>query len=434
MKYYIETYGCAANRADELIMKERMRRNGWLEASIEEADVLIINTCGVKKPTEDKVLSRLSKLSSTGKPIIVAGCLPKINLDRLLLYRWSVALDPSRVHKIVEASNLALSGAMHTLLEGEPIQDKPSLISEPLDGPIGVIEIQEGCNFNCSFCATKFSRGDTISFPPNSILKALEEIVRKGAWEVWFTGQDVAAYNFNGIDLPNLLRMATRLNGDFMIRVGMMTPVYAEKIKCGLADVIGHKVFRFLHIPVQSGSDKMLRIMARGHKVDLFYNLIDSFRRRVDRLTIATDIIVGHPGEDEEDFELTLKLLEKVKPDVINLSKYWDRPRTKASRMKKVPSHIISRRSRCIYGIALHIMRERNEEWIGWEGPAVVTERGTKGGTWIARNDSYKPIVIRSDENLLGRRVEVSIEGAEPTHLVGRLLSKVEVPQYAVKV
>lgn len=424
MRYYLETYGCAANRADELVIREVMRKNGWIEADIDEADVLIVNTCGVKKTTEDRMFSRISKLSSTGKPIIVAGCLPKINPNGLLRYRWNVALNPSSVHKVIEACRLALKGVTYFLLEDGPIPDKPSFISKPLNGPIGVIEVQEGCNFACSFCATRFARGKVVSFPPNSILNALRDVVRRGAWEVWFTGQDVAAYNFNGIDLPGLLRMASELDDDFMIRVGMMTPVYAERIKEGLAGVMGHKVFRFLHLPVQSGSDKVLKIMARGHKVDLFYSLVDFFRERVDGLTLATDIIVGHPGEDEEDFELTVKLLERTKPDVVNLSKYGDRPGTPASKMRKVPSHIIAKRCRYLYGIILRIMKERNERWMGWEGYAVVTQRGTKKGTWMARNESYKPVVVRSDENLLGRRIEVTIEDARSTHLVGRLLSK----------
>jgi len=170
-----------------------------------------------------------------------------------------------------------------------------------------------------------------------------------------------------------------------------MTPVYAKRVKDGLAEVLGHKIFRFVHLPVQSGSDNVLKIMARGHKVDLFYELVDFFRRKVDGLTLATDIIVGHPGEEEEDFELTVKLLEKVKPDIVNLSKYGDRPGTPASRMKKVPSHIIAKRSRYLYAMIIDLMKRNNEKWIGWEGSAVVTQRGTKKGTWMARNLSYKP-------------------------------------------
>ncbi len=433
MKYYIETYGCAANRADELVIKEALRREGWVEVAIDDADVLILNTCGVKKPTEDRMVSRISKLSSRGKPLVLAGCLPKINPKRLLRYEWNVAIGPSRPDRIVEACKLAVEGTRHLLIDGDRPSDKPALISRPLDGPIGVIEIQEGCNFSCSFCATRFARGRVVSFPPGSIIRALKDIVARGGWEIWFTGQDVATYSYEGVDLPRLLKMASTLEGEFMIRVGMMTPVYAEKVKKGLADVMGRKVFRFLHLPVQSGSDKVLRIMARGHKVDLFYRLVDFFRERVKGLTLATDIIVGHPGEDEDDFELTVRLLERVKPDVVNLSKYGDRPGTPASRMKKVPSHIISRRSRYIYDMAMKTMKERNEEWVGWEGWATVTQKGTKKGTWMARNESYKPIVIHSDEYMLGRKVEVSIVGAEATHLLGRVLEvKIEARNYSL--
>jgi len=434
VRYYIETYGCAANRADELVLKEVLRREGWLEVGIDEADVIVLNTCGVKKPTEDRMFSRLSKLSSYGKPIVVAGCLPRINPNRLFLYEWSVALDPSNVHKIAEGCRLAIQGARHLLLERSSLSDKPAFISMPLSGPIGVIEIQEGCNLACSFCATRFARGRVVSFPPGSIIRALKEIVKKGAWEVWFTGQDVAAYGYDGIDLPKLLDMVASLEEEFMIRVGMMTPIYAKRVKNGLAEVLGRKVFRFVHLPVQSGSDKMLKVMARGHKVDLFYELVDFFRSKVENLTLATDIIVGHPGEEEEDFELTVRMLEKTKPDVVNLSKYGDRPGTPASKMKKLPSHIVAKRSRYLYGLILELMKERNEKWIGWEGSAVVTQRGTKKGTWMARNFSYKPIVIKSDGDVLGARIDVLIEGARTTHLVGRLLAnpkkeiKIEVP------
>lgn len=427
MKYYIETYGCAANQADTIIMKGILESRGYLEGSIDDSEVIIINTCGVKKPTEDKILWRVSKLKELNKPIVVAGCLPRINLNRLLRHEWNVALDSNGVHLIERAVKLALSGKKHVALFSKRPAPKPSLINRPITPTIGAIEIQEGCSFECSFCATRFSRGKLYSYPAHDIIKALDGLVKQGVWEVWFTGQDVGAYRYGDVELPRLLELASKVKGDFMIRVGMITPVYATRIKEGLSSVYKKgKVFRFLHLPIQSGSDKMLSCMRRGHGISLFYRLVEFFRKGIDGLTLATDIIVGHPGEEEEDFEQTVKLIENVKPDVVNLSKFGTRPGTLAAKMKKVPTDVVAKRSRYIYDIILRSMRERNERWIGWEGGAVVTQIGNKNGTWIARNYAYKPIVIRSDSFLLGRKVFLSIEDVAPTHLYGKLLRRVE--------
>ncbi len=428
MRYYIETYGCAANRADEVIMKEVLNKRGWVEDTIDRCDVIIINTCGVKKPTEDKILWRIRELSSLNKPVVIAGCLPRINLKRLRELRWNVAIDSNSVHRIDEACMYALNNSYHKIIFSERPPSKPSLTLKPLTEAIGVIEIQEGCTFECSFCATRFSRGRAISYPIHDIIKALESQVRNGAWEIWFTGQDVAVYDYGGIRLPDLLFLASEVEGDFMIRVGMMTPVYAARIEKKLIEAYKKisKAFKFVHLPVQSGSDKVLSLMRRGHKVDLFYRLVDSFRREIKWVTLATDIIVGHPGEEEEDFEETVKLIEKVKPEVVNLSKFGFRPGTHASRMKQIPTDIIAKRSRYLYGLILKIMEERNERWINWEGEAVVTQRGTKKGTWIARNFAYRPIVVKSEENILKRKLLVRIDGIAPTHLFGEVVRVLE--------
>lgn len=427
MKYYIETYGCAANQADTIIMKEILGKRGYLEGSIDDSEVIIINTCGVKKPTEDKILWRVSKLKELKKPIVVTGCLPRINLNRLLRYEWNVALDSNGVHLIEKAVKLALSGKKGLTLFSERPAPKPLLINRPITPTIGAIEVQEGCSFECSFCATRFSRGKAYSYPAHDIIKALDRLVKQGAWEIWFTGQDVGAYRYGEVRLPRLLELASKVEGDFMIRVGMITPVYAAGIKEGLSQAYRKgKVFRFLHLPVQSGSDKVLSYMKRGHRISLFYRLVEFFREKVDGLTLATDIIVGHPGEEEEDFEQTVKLIERVRPDVVNLSKFGARPGTLAAKMKKIPTDVVARRSRYIYGIILRGMKERNERWIGWEGEAVVTQKGNKNGTWVARNYAYKPIVIRTDSFLLGKRVLLSVEDAASTHLYGKLLRTIE--------
>jgi MiaB/RimO family radical SAM methylthiotransferase len=301
---------------------------------------------------------------------------------------------------------------------------KPSYISSKLSTTVGVVEIQEGCAYRCTFCGTKSSRGDLYSYPADDIIRAVSRLVKAGAREVWFTGQDVAAYGDG--DLPGLLRMLGTVDGEFRVRVGMMTPVFAKRIIEGLLSLFpSRSVYQFFHIPVQSGSDLVLGAMKRGYTAKMYAELIDRIRGRLNDSTLSTDIIVGFPTEDAEAFEDTLKLLESTRPAVINLSKYWKRPGTKAAKMKDLDSGVVSSRSRTLYQMALSIMKEENERWLGWEGEAVIIERGTIKGTWVARNYAYKPIVVKQDEMVngtpLGRRITVRIEGAGQTHLKAKV-------------
>lgn len=423
----METYGCAANQAESEIMGGLLDQAGFHDVgNPREADLIIVNTCGVKRPTEDKIIERLRRLSRLDKPLVIAGCLPKINWDRLIReVEFAVAITPHSVHRIVEAAEIAMEGgSSRRLLDSREPPDKPALQTKRLHERIGTIIIEDGCNFRCSFCATRFARGYTYSYPPASILGAARGLLSSGAVEVRLTGQDVAAYRYGSMNLPGLVRtLVNEVPGDYRIRVGMMTPMFADRIRDGLVGMLEErKVYKFTHIPVQSGSDHLLALMRRGHGVELFETLISFLRGKIDRLTLATDVIVGHPGEGEDDFELTLKLLRRVEPDVVNLSKYGNRPNTPASKMVQVPTDIISKRSRMMYEAALMMMEHRNSSWVGWEGCVRIIKRGRKLGTLIARNDWYKPIVVKGEEDLLGKTLNVIVEGYTPVRLDGRIL------------
>jgi len=421
-RFFLETYGCSANQSDGAIMKGLLEADGWLEAHDEaEADLLIVNTCGVKKPTEDRAINRIRALNDLGRPVLISGCLPRIDPAALEGLDYSVMIDVDGVHRISDAARRAIGGARGLRLAYERPASKPSYTSSKLSPTVGVVEIQEGCAYSCTFCGTKGSRGNLFSYPADDIIRAVSGLVRAGASEIWFTGQDVAAYGGDG-GLPGLLRGLGTVDGEFMVRVGMMTPAFAGRIVEGLLGIFpsGH-VYQFFHIPVQSGNDRVLSSMKRGYTAGMYAGLVDRIRGRLGSCTLATDIIVGFPTEDDEAFEDTLRLLERTRPAVINLSKYWRRPGTEAARMKGLDSGVVSSRSRTLYRMALSIMKGENERWLGWEGEAVIIERGTVKGTWVARNYAYKPIVVRPDEGAggtpLGRRVTVRIEGAGQTHL-----------------
>ena len=423
MKIYSEVYGCAANVADHEIALGILKRRGHeIVSDPREADKLIIFTCVVKKPTSDRMLWRIAKLAEYGKPLIVAGCMVPGEPDKIRrIAPRAVLLHPRSVTKIVEAVELGKSSVRE--LPEEVKLGYPRLRRNRF---VAIIPISEGCAWRlCSFCIVARTRGSFKSYPINLIEKEVEESLRDGVREVWLTSQDTASYGIESgrSRLPELLKRVSKLDRYFLIRVGMMNPLYAYSIRKDLAEAYGSpKVFKFLHLPVQSGSDKVLRDMRRGYPVSTFKKIVHEMRSRVENLTLSTDIIVGYPTEDENDFEETVKLVEEIKPDMINISRFFPRPGTPAEKLKPHPPSVVKKRSKLLSEVAREIAFRSSEKWIGWRGMAFVDEIGEKGEA-IARNLSYRPIVLRNGaRDLLGKFVEVEVVDARPYCLIGELI------------
>ena len=246
-----------------------------------------------------------------------------------------------------------------------------------------------------------------------------------GAKEFWVTSQDTACYGKDlGSNLAELLEALDGLAGDFKVRVGMMTPNMVTDMQNRLVEAFrSEKVFKFLHLPVQSGDDETLKRMRRFYTATEFKHIVDAFRVEFPDLTLATDIIVGFPGETAEAFENTLKLLEEVKPDVTNVSKFFARPKTKAAEIKEdlVELGEIKRRSTVAAQLAKQVSFERNQRWVGWVGEVLVDEKGKVEGSWVGRNFAYKPVAIKSTDNLLGKTLRVKVAEAFATYLKGAI-------------
>ena len=183
------------------------------------------------------------------------------------------------------------------------------------------------------------------------------------------------------------------------------------------------KVFKFLHLPVQSGDDEVLKLMNRHYTVDDFKEIVHSFREEIPRLTLSTDIICGFPGESREDFVQTKNLIREIQPDIVNVSKFFSRPRTAAEKLNPLPPQEVKRRSREMAVLAKKIFLEKNKAWINWEGTALFDERG-KGESWIGRNFAYKPIVVKASESLLGKFVHVRVINAFSTYLEAEVIDE----------
>lgn len=424
-RVYAEVYGCTANMADGEIALGLLRRAGWeLVERPEEADVILLVTCAVKKPTSDRMLHRIRKLRGYGKRLIVAGCMAPgeyVNVRRAA--PDSILLHPRSIGWVVEAAEL---GTDFMDADGVEKLGYPRLLRNPV---IGIVPVSEGCRWRrCGFCIVPRTRGEFVSYSTERIVEEVERLLGEGVREIWLTSQDMGGY---GLDkgknmLPELIKRVAEIPGLFWIRIGMMNPIYLKPILPNLAETYLHpKIYRFLHLPVQSGSDKILRAMNRGYTVSLFREIVDYMRERVPGLTLATDVIVGYPGEEEGDFEDTVKLIEEVKPDAVNVSKFFPRPGTPAEKLPRLDTRVIKRRSKLVSEIARKIAYERNLNWVGWRGLALVDELGERGEA-IARNQSYKPIVLRGcGREVLGKLVEVEVVEARPYCLMGRLVREV---------
>jgi len=421
VRIYYEVYGCAASVADSEIAMGILKERGHVIASRpEEADALIIFTCVVKKQTSDRMLHRIALLRGYGKPLVVAGCIVPGEPERVkMIAPEAIMLHPRAVTRVAEAVELGRS-----IVEEDPGEVKlchPRVRRNPL---VAIIPASEGCSWRlCTFCIVSRTRGSFRSYPVELIECEVRRALREGVKEIWLTSQDMGSYGLESgrSRLPELMLRISGIEGFFFVRVGMMNPLYVYPVRSELAEAYrAAKIFKFLHLPVQSGSDKILRDMRRGYSVEAFKRIVEEVRSRVGELTLSTDIIVGFPTEDEEDFEATIKLIEDVRPDMINISRYFPRPGTPAERLKPLDPQLVKRRSRVLSEVAREIALRNGERWIGWTGPAIVDEIGERGEL-IARNIAYRPIVVDGgSRDLFGRLVEVEVEAARPYCLIAR--------------
>ncbi|MCB2172082.1 tRNA (N(6)-L-threonylcarbamoyladenosine(37)-C(2))-methylthiotransferase [archaeon] len=416
---HVKSYGCSANKADAEIARGALTENGHtLVDTPEEADINIILTCVVKTPTEQKVSKELRQLEASGKPLIVAGCMPKSMTQQVKKLVPSASLvGPDDLENITEAVNQTLSGEQVIYIDGEATDRTclPRVRENPL---IHIAPISTGCLGNCSYCIVKFARGHLYSFPAEKIVQDTAIAISEGCREVWVTAEDTATYNDNGVLLPELLDRITALEGDFRVRVGMTTPNSFSKIMDDMIESMkSPKLYKFIHIPIQAGNDQILQAMRRRYTVQEFKDVVNRLREAIPEIGISTDIICGFPGETPEQFQDSLDLIKWLRPDVLNINRFWERPGTDAAKMPgRLHGRETKERSRMMTKLWKEIAVDVGKRWIGWEGDILVTEHG-KRGTKVGRNYVYKAIAVKTDAPL-GSFVNVRVKKSGVGYLV----------------
>ncbi|MBI2079529.1 tRNA (N(6)-L-threonylcarbamoyladenosine(37)-C(2))-methylthiotransferase, partial [Candidatus Micrarchaeota archaeon] len=383
----------------------------------ETADVIILNTCTVKGATENKIMNQIRKINKNEKPLVVAGCL---------------TVNEQRIRKMAPGASIVGTGALKSIADATESAlnfesiifnefDRKDELSRVFTAPILRVPISDGCISTCYFCQTKLARPGLRSYTPKTVVRWIQEGISKGAKEVQMTSMDSGAYGLDlRTNLIELMKYVGEINEDFLVRLGMINPQHVKRMQKQLIETLKNKrYYKFLHIPVQSGSEKVCREMNRGHSVKDFIKMVSEFRKEIPEICIATDIIVGYPTENEEDFEDTIELIKKCEIDIVNVSKFSPRPGTKAKEMKQIRTQEVKRRSTALAKLVRMISGRINKKLIGNRYEVLITE---KQRDFTGRNINYKQVVLKDEKLKLGKIVNVEIVDANYGCLFGRLI------------
>ena len=397
--------GCAANFGDG----EKIARSFASEYRVtfgmpesQKPDAFVLNVCTVKGNAGALKLLREALSTAPEAKLFITGCAPKD-------FREEVA---KITDKVVYTSLRELGRGMLTL----PLRESPL---------VGIVNIEEGCLDACAYCSTRLVKGRLHSYPAADIVQQVKSLVSDGCVEIQLTGQDCGCYGFDtGTNLAELVQqILAEVPGNYKMRLGMGNPRHMMQyldnlLKCFEDD----RVYKFIHLPVQSGSENILKAMNRKHSADDYVMLAEAFNK-FPLFTLSTDLIVGFPGETEQDFQDTLDILEKTRPTVCNITRFVARPNTPAYKMAgAVPDEVKHIRSATLAEAFQRIATENNARWVGQIETVVIEKPGYRKGTYIARNAAYRPIAITSEKPLQpGERFTVSIAAAEPFALIGNI-------------
>ncbi len=400
-KIYVEAYGCTQEKSETgLYINSIMEEGDSITSDPKEADIRVIGTCVVIGKTERKMIQRIGELSNFGNTKVI-GCLPPTS---------SGVLKEKNVDLITPSE-------FRDLYRGK-IDDIEIKETSILDG----IPINQGCTGNCNFCISRIARGKLLSRHPEKIVNQVSMILDRGVREIRISSLDTAAYGLDiGTSLDKLVKTLTCIPEDFKLRVGMMEPKNTEKIIDGLIDSYrSEKVFKFMHLPVQDGDDRILQLMNREYTVDSYYMINNRFKEEFPDSVFSTDIIVGYPGSDEESFQSTVDLLYKSRPDIVNITTFSPRQFTRDFNKKTLPSNNVKKWSAEYSRIHKEMIRENYEKLIGTVREIMITEDGRRE-TSVGRDDAYRPVVIPGKMEKF-TKIQCEIVETGPTYLIGKPL------------
>ena len=438
-KLYIETHGCQMNEYDSSRMLDLLGENQAMEITKDaaEADLIVLNTCSIRERAQDKVYSQLGrlrelKIANPDLVISVGGCVASQEgaAIRERAPYVDVVFGPQTLHRLPEMIDAARITGKAQVDVSFPEIEKFDRLPEPrIDGPTAYVSVMEGCSKYCSFCVVPYTRGEEVSRPLADVLKEIRHLAEHGVREVTLLGQNVNGYRgatSNGeiADFAELLRLVAEVDGIDRIRYMTSHPLeFSDSLIDAHANI--PKLAKYLHLPVQSGSDRILSAMKRNHTALEYKSRIRKLKAAVPDILISSDFIVGFPGETEKDFEQTMQLVADVDFDFSYSFIYSPRPGTPAAELKDdTPEEVIKHR----LGLLQHRLQQQGfahtRRMAGTVQRILVNDYAKKDpGLLQGRNENNRIVYFRSNNPaLIGQFVDVLIEEAKPFTLHGRLV------------
>ncbi|PRX38399.1 tRNA-2-methylthio-N6-dimethylallyladenosine synthase [Meinhardsimonia xiamenensis] len=434
-KLYIRTYGCQMNVYDSERMAEALAPSGYaLTDTPEEADLILLNTCHIREKAAEKVYSELGRLKplKSANPdlkIGVAGCVAQAEGEEILRRQPLVDLvvGPQSYHRLPELEARARAGG--AVVDTDfPAEDKfEHLGARPKAsrGPTAFLTVQEGCDKFCAFCVVPYTRGAEVSRPVERVLAEARDLVARGVREITLLGQNVNAYHGIGPDgedwsLARLIRALAEIEGLARIRY---TTSHPNDMTDDLIAAHGEveKLMPYLHLPVQSGSDRILKAMNRKHTAESYIRLIERIRAARPDILISGDFIVGFPGETEEDFEATLALVREVRYGQCYSFRYSPRPGTPAAERAQVAPEVASERLTRLQALLEAQQREVQQEMVGRTLEVLFEKPGRMAGQMVGKSPHLHAVHVSGGDIAVGDIRPVRITASASHSLAGEL-------------
>jgi tRNA-2-methylthio-N6-dimethylallyladenosine synthase len=428
LNFYIETYGCQMNMADTEIVLSLMCGAGFSRTNlITDADVVLINTCAVRDNAEQRIIGRLGdfhhyKKSNPNVIIGVLGCMAeRVRIDLMESEdSIDIIVGPDEYRKLPALIDAAREGEKNIAVKLSRVEKYDDIVPLRIEGLSAWISIMRGCDKFCTFCVVPFTRGRERSRSQANILKEVEEVAQQGFKEVTLLGQNVNSYLDGTFDFSDLL--AAVADVDKSLRVRFMTS-HPQDISDKLIAVIGSRsnICNYIHLPVQSGSDRILGLMNRSYTADHYLNLIQKIKKTIPEISLSTDIMTGFPTETEDDHKQTLELLQTVEYDGAYTFKYSPRENTKAWSMSDdVSEEVKNHRLSEVIDVQRNISLNRNRTMVGQTLEVLVEGPSKKSpADFCGRTDTNKMVVFPKNGDVIGDYIDVRIERVNSATLFG---------------
>ncbi|HEY5338985.1 MAG TPA: tRNA (N6-isopentenyl adenosine(37)-C2)-methylthiotransferase MiaB [Rhizomicrobium sp.] len=440
-KLFIKTYGCQMNVYDSARMADLLAPLGYAPTNApEDADMVILNTCHIREKAADKVYSELGRLkelkdkraeAGSKMLIAVAGCVAQAEGAEIVRRQKAVdiVVGPQSYHRLPEMIARIARGTGHALETDFPVEEKFDSLPEEMtvSGPTAFLTVQEGCDKFCTFCVVPYTRGAEYSRPVAQIEREARKLAEKGVREITLLGQNVNAYSGAGLDgetwsLAQLIRRLAAIKGLDRIRYTTSHPRdMSDDLIAAHRDI--EELMPYLHLPVQSGSDRILDAMNRQHTRDDYFRLVDRVRAARPDLALSSDFIVGFPGETDKDFADTLALVRQVGYASHFAFKYSPRPGTPAAGHKQIDEDVKSARLEELQTLLLAQQRDFNQSCIGKTMDVLFEKPGRKDGQAIGRSPFLQSVHAEGAAHLLGQIHKVRVDAVFPNSLKASLLT-----------